>query len=345
MSPSATGWPGDRGGHVWPKDREVVADDGARIRYTVEGADDGPWMVLCSGYMCPDNFWMYAAPRWMETHRVIVLNYRGVGASTDPRPPGYRALNVSAADYTVERFAGDVAAVLAAEGATEVAVVGHSMGVQVALQVWRTVPDRVAGLALVTGPYASPLHTFYGSKLGVALFPFASLGLTLAPRRVQRIVGLTLRSPIALPLARLIKALGPETPLEGMQPYFDHFDRVDPMVALKIAKGMHRFDAGPWLDEVDVPTLVVVGSEDRFSPPALGRAMVQVMPDAELVEIPGGTHGALIEFPERIADAVAAFLRRRVGPEAEGSPGGGPEVAWPSSATPTKGVTSSPEQA
>ncbi|MBW3659645.1 MAG: alpha/beta hydrolase [Actinobacteria bacterium] len=309
---TAPAWPGDRGGHVWPKDREVVAEDGARIRYTVRGPEDGPWMVLCSGYMCPDNFWMYAAPTWMETHRVVVLNYRGVGASTDPRPPGYRALGVSSSDYTVEKFADDVASVLAAEGALDVAVVGHSMGVQVALQTWRTVPHRVAALSLITGPYASPLHTFYGSKLGIYLFPFASLGLQLSPRRVQRLVGLTLRSPIALPLARLIRALGPETPYEGMRPYFEHFDRVDPMVALKIAKGMHRFDAGPWLDEVDVPVQVVVGSEDRFSPPALGERMVEVLPDAELVEIEGGTHGALIEYPDEIARAVSEFLDRRL---------------------------------
>lgn len=311
MSTTAPTWACDRGGHVWPKDREVVAPDGARIRYTVRGAEDGPWMVLCSGFMCPDNFWMYAGPRWMETHRVIVLNYRGVGASTDPRPPGYRALAVSASDYTIERFAGDVAAVLAAEDATDVAVVGHSMGVQVALQVWRTVPERVASLALVTGPYASPLHTFYGSKLGIYLFPFAVVGLTLSPRAVQRLVGTTLKSPLALPLARLVRALGPETPLEGMRPYFAHFDEVDPMIALKIARGMHRFDAGPWLDEVDVPVLVVVGSQDRFSPPALGEVMVERMPDAELVEIEGGTHGALIEFPDEIAAAVTEFLDRR----------------------------------
>lgn len=306
-------WPGDRGGHVWSKDREVVAGDGARIRYTVRGPEDAPWMVLCAGFMCPDNFWIGVGPRWMERYRVIVLNYRGIGASTDPRPPGYRALNVSADDYTIERFAGDVAAVLEAEDATDVAVVGHSMGVQVALQVWRTAPERVAALCLVTGPYASPLNTFYGSKLGVYLFPLAVVGLTLSPRRVQRIIGLVLRSPLAMPLARLIRALGPDTPDSAMAPYFEHFDRVDPMVALKIARGMHGFDAGPWLGEVDVPVQVIVGDADRFSPPALGEVMVSRLPDAELVTIAGGTHGAIIEAPDEVADAVLDFLDRRVG--------------------------------
>jgi pimeloyl-ACP methyl ester carboxylesterase len=306
-------WPGDRGGHLWSKDREVVAEDGARIRYTVRGPADAPWMVLCSGFMCPDNFWTYVAPRWSESHRVILLNYRGVGASTDPRPPGYRALRVSADDYTIERFAGDVAAVLEAEDATDVTVVGHSMGVQVALQTWRTAPGRVAALSLLTGPYASPLNTFYGSKLGVYLFPFAALGLTVSPRALQRFVGRALRWPTTMALARLVRALGPDTPEEAMRGYFEHFGQVDPMVALKIAKGMHRFDSGPWLGDVDVPVHVVVGDQDRFAPPELGKVMVSRLPDAELVTIEGGTHGALIEYPDEIADAVVEFLDRRVG--------------------------------
>jgi pimeloyl-ACP methyl ester carboxylesterase len=317
-------WPGDRGGHVWDKDREVVTDDGARIRYTVRGPEGAPWLVLCSGFLCPDNFWMYLGPTLMERYRVVVLNYRGVGASTDPRTPGYRARNVKSSDYTVPRFAGDVTAVLAAEGATDVTVVGHSMGCQVALQVWRTAPDLVAALVLVTGPYSSPLHTFYGSHLGTYLFPIAYLGVPLLPRPAQRAITKLPRLPLALPVARLIKALGPRTPPEGMAPYFEHFGNVDPVIALKIAKGMHRFDARHWLGDIDVPVQVIVGSEDRFSPPELGEVAIGAIPDSELVEIAGGTHGALIEYPDEIFDAVADFLHRRLGHPAvapRGAPG------------------------
>ena len=314
--PDATAprWPGDRGGHVWAKDREVVADDGARVRYTVRGNEDGPWIVLASGFTCPDNFWMYLGPFLMERYRVIVMNYRGVGASTDPRPPGWRARNVRAGDYTIEKFAGDVGAVLTAEDARDVTVIGHSMGVQVALETWREFGrGRIAALVLVTGPYASPLHTFYGSKLTAYLFPFAEVGLPLMPRPVQRQLVRSLRLPIAMPLARLVQALGPHTPDEAMREFRVHFGNIDPMVTLKIARGMHDFDAGPWLADVDVPVQVVVGSRDRFSPPEIGQVMIESIPGSELVEVAEGTHGALIEFPEAIHDAIADFLHRRLG--------------------------------
>lgn len=305
-------WPGDRGGHVWPKDREAVSADGTRIRYTVLG-DDGPWIVLCAGYLCPDNFWASLGPALAARHRVVVLNYRSVGASGDPRPPGYRTRNLQPSDYTIERMADDVVATLDAEGAREATAIGHSMGCQVALQVWRHDPDRVRSLVLVTGPYASPLHTFYGRSIGARLFPLAYHGLPLLPRPVQRLVGRSARLPIALPVARLLRALGPHTPAEDMALYLRHLGEVDPMVALKLARGMHEFDAGPWLPELDVPVLLLAGDRDTFSPPALAEAMLAAIPDAELALIREGTHAALIEFPDEIHDRIADFLHRRLG--------------------------------
>ncbi|MEX1178496.1 MAG: alpha/beta hydrolase [Nitriliruptor sp.] len=303
----------DRGGHVWDKDREATSADGTRVRYTVLAADsDLPWLVLCAGFMCPDNFWATLAPALTATHRVIVLNYRSIGASDDPRPPGYRTRHLKPEDYTIERMADDVQAVLEAEGAEGATVIGHSMGCQVALQLWRQAPDLVSSLSLVTGPYASPLHTFYGSKIGVHLFPFTYYGIPLLPRPVQRAITRLPRLPAAMAVARLLRALGPHTPDDGMDLYFQHFGEVDPLIILKIVRGMHEFDAGPWLSEVDVPVLILVGGRDTFCPPAIGEAMLAVLPDAELGVILEGTHGAPIEFPLEIADRIHDFLHRHL---------------------------------
>lgn len=324
------GWAGDRGGHVWTKDREVVTDDGARIRYTVRGHDEGPPIVLCSGFICPDNFWTHVGARLMRRHRVVVLNYRGVGASTEPRWKGYRAWRLSAADFTMERLAGDVAAVLDAEGLTDVVAFGHSMGVEVALALWRTRPELVAGLVLIAGPFASPLRTFYGTDVASTFFPVVRYGVPLLPRPVQRTAVNALRLPITMPVARLIRALGPHTPDADMVEYRHHFGRVDPKVVLLTAEGMHRFDAEPWLPEVDVPVQVLIGTADTWAPSATGHAMLELLPDAELWEIDEGTHGMLIEFPDEVHDLVADFLHRRFrAPATGGSPTGSPRVRGP----------------
>lgn len=298
-------WPGDRGGHVWPKDREVVSPDGTRVRYTVRGAEDGPWLVFCAGFLCPDNFWQYLAPALFDTYRCLFVNYRGVGASTVPDSDG---LWPDVAAYQIEDFARDVLLACEVEGVADAAFIGHSMGCQVALSVWRQEPDRVAGLALLTGPFASPLSTFYGTSVMASLFPVIFSSLWLSPRFLTGRILPLLTTPLAMPGARFIRALGPLTPGEGMALYFAHAANVDPRVAAAIANGMHTFDAGPWLTEVDVPVLVVTGGRDTFSPPELGHLIEEAIEDVTTLHLEEGTHGALLEFPNEIRAALQGWL-------------------------------------
>lgn len=300
-------WPGDRGGHVWPKDREVVREDGTRVRYAVLGASDptAPTLVFCAGFLCPDNFWQYLAPPLFEDHRCVFVNYRGVGASTGPDTD---AAWPDVDRYRIRDFAEDVLAVCAEESLDDVVMVGHSMGCQVALETWHVEPDRVSGLALLTGPYASPFTTFYGTAVMAALFPVLFTTVWVTPRLVtDRILSL-LTMPGAMTVARGIRALGPLTPGPGMELYFAHGTRVDPRVAMAIANGMHQHDAGPWVAEVDVPVLVVTGGRDTFSPPSLGDELEALLDDVTRLHLPEGTHGALLEFPDEVRAALVDWL-------------------------------------
>lgn len=302
----------DRGGHLWDKDREAVSDDGTTIRYTVRGPDDAPPVVLCAGYLCPDNFWWHLAPELARTRRVVLLNYRGVGASDHPTEPGFLGRNLRAMDYSMANLAADVRAVMDTEAIEAAPLVGHSMGCQVALELYRSDPERVVALLLVTGPYTSPLESFYDSEVGARIFPLVYRLGKVVPEPLLRLVPKLGYLPGVLEVAQLVRAIGPATPRAPMQRYVDHFTRIDAGVALRVAQAMHRHDASALLDDIDVPTLIVVGERDTFSPPRLGHQMLERIPDSELVSLPDATHCALLEFPEMVNDAVLGFLERRV---------------------------------
>jgi pimeloyl-ACP methyl ester carboxylesterase len=290
-----------RGGHLWDKDRTAEAADGTLVRYTVLGPEGAPWVVLCAGFLCPDNFWLHLGPDLARDHRVLVLNYRGIGASSEARG-GRRPTTVD--DYTIPALATDVEAVLDAEGVTNATVLGHSMGVQVALALWHARPDLVAALALIAGPYASPFATMYGSNLGTAVFPLVSIGLPLVPLPASRRLMRSLELPIAMPFARAIRALGPNTPVDDMRLYRSHMGNIDPRTAIWTARGMHRFDADPWLDRIDVPTVVVVGDADTWTPEPVARTLVDRIAGARLLVVPGGSHTLPIEFPDQVIRGV-----------------------------------------
>ncbi len=302
----------DRGGHLWDKDREAVSDDGTTIRYTVRGPDDAPAVVLCAGYLCPDNFWWHLAPELARTRRVVLLNYRGVGASDHPTDPGFLGRNLRAMDYSMANLATDVRSVMDAEAIDAAAMIGHSMGCQVAIELYRSDPQRATALLLITGPFTSPLESFYDTEVGARIFPLVYRLGKVVPEPLWRLVPKLGYLPGVLEVAQLVRAIGPATPREPMQRYVDHFTRIDAGVALRVAQAMHRHDASDLLDDIDVPTLIVVGERDTFSPPHLGHEMHERIPDSELVSVPDATHCALLEFPEMVNDAVLDFLDRRV---------------------------------
>ena len=68
-------------------------------------------------------------------------------------------------------------------------------------------------------------------------------------------------------------------------------------------------DATDLLPSVRVPTLVVAGERDLFTPLARSEEMAKAIPGAELLVLQGGSHAALVEQPETIGAAVEKFLR------------------------------------
>jgi pimeloyl-ACP methyl ester carboxylesterase len=308
------------GGTLFPKDRCIVSFDGTHIAYTFLGTQKKgqPTVVLCAGYVCPDNFWKYLAPALARKYRVLVWNYRGSGASGSPREPGYRARNFTASDFTMDKYARDLKEILDHEDIDEIVVVGHSMGVQVCLESYRLMPDRVKAIVSVTGPYASPLRTFYNSTLGPRVFPAVRTVMNVFPRPMKVLWRALFKSPLPHPGAIRLGALGPKAKAEDMRPYYEHMAELDLLVMMKMVEGMHLHSAEDLLRSIDAPTLVIVGDQDNFTPPWLGRVMASRIPIAELVVVPGGTHGTIIEEPKIVNKAIIDFLGRHL--NAEGKP-------------------------
>lgn len=298
-------------GVLWPKDRWVRTDDGADIAYTFLGPDDGPVVALCSGFLCPDTWWAALAPALADAgYRVLLFHYRGTAVSRPPRDPGWHGRGIGRDTFTIPRFAEDLRAIVEQESISELAVAGHSMGSQVALEAYRLMPERVRAILSLTGPYASPVHTLYGvDYLGLLLYPLAQATVLLSPPPLVRAVwrfGWT-RLPIAR-LGKLVRALGPRMDAAAMRSYVEHGAATDPYIAALTTSGMHAHSAEDLLPEIAVPVLVVVGGKDPFSPPSLGHTMAERIPDATLRVAPLGTHGTMLEYPESVNGWVLDFL-------------------------------------
>jgi 3-oxoadipate enol-lactonase len=307
----------DAGYARFTKDRRVVVDDGTPLAYTVLSASgDRTPVVFANGWSCSDAYWVHLAPVLAELgHPCVVLDTRGHGASGLPRRPGRAARNLSWRDLSMPRLADDLVAVLddtALPRRGRAVIVGHSMGVQIALETYRRWPGRVAGLVLLAGPYENPLHTFYGGSLGNRIFPFFYLGARALPellRPLQLIIGV---EQLGTRAAKIVRGSGQRVSAAELGPYLRHLASRDPGFLSLLADAMRRHSAADVLDTIAVPTLILAAGRDTFCPPAVQTAMHERIRDSEIAWFDEGTHSLPIEEPTRIGATVTEFLGRRV---------------------------------
>ncbi len=234
---------------------------------------------------------------------MIHWNYRGHGRSDPPR---------DLTSATVDACVDDLFAVLDAAGEERAVLAGHSMGVQIVLEAHRRAPERVAGLVLVCGAPGRVLDTFHDSALLGRVFPFARAIFDRWPVAAAAGFRAIVRSEVAMEYALAFEVNRALVPREDLQSYFDDLAQVSAPVFVRLLESAAAHDASAHLPAIRVPTLVLAGERDGFTPMRLSVAMHEAIPGSELVVLPGGTHVGPVEHPALVARTVGAFLEERV---------------------------------
>ncbi len=128
------------------------ASDHTRIFYGESG--QGPTWVLLDGLGCDGFAWTYLYPRLTQKFRVVHMHYRGHGRSASPQ---------SSNQTHVSDLAQDVLSVLDHLAIKDAVLCGHSLGTQVALEVYRAAPERVRGMVLICGSSGKLTAVFRGN--------------------------------------------------------------------------------------------------------------------------------------------------------------------------------------
>jgi 3-oxoadipate enol-lactonase len=84
--------------------------------------------------------------------------------------------------------------------------------------------------------------------------------------------------------------------------------KADPQCFARACLALAAVDLRPGIGAIRNPTLVMAGSLDQTTPPALARELAAAIPGARFQEIPGSGHCPQIENPAEFVSAVRAFL-------------------------------------
>ena len=270
----------------------VGTENSAPIEIHYEDHGSGDPIVLIHGYPLDGNSWERQERALLaEGYRVISYDRRGFGRSSQPT-----------VGYDYDTFAADLNALLEHLELEDVVVAGFSMGTGEVVRYLGTYGSRRVRTATLIG----------------AIPPF----LLKTDDNPEGVDGQVFED---------IKAAVVSDRYAYFKDFFDNFYNVDKLggtrisdqawqASFNVAAGASPYASyacvDTWLTDfradlpkIDIPTLVVHGTEDRILPfDATARRLPALIDDLKLVAVEGGPHNIGWTHPEEVNEALLEFI-------------------------------------
>jgi 3-oxoadipate enol-lactonase len=219
--------------------------------------------------------WLRQLVHFGHERRAIAFDYPGYGDS-DPAPE----------ETTRDDYAAAMLAAMSQLGVYRAHICGLSLGGVVAIAMHDAAPERCASLVLA--------DTFAVHPDGRAIYERSLAGSSdmrvLADSRVDVLLAQPADPAVRNEVVRTMSDIDPEAYKIGAR-------------AVWLADQRERASA------IRVPTLVLCGSQDRVTPPALSHVLAQAIPGAQQGVVEGAGHLGNIEKPAEFDTLVGAFIR------------------------------------
>ncbi|MDC8754263.1 alpha/beta fold hydrolase [Erythrobacter sp. sf7] len=288
---SALDW--NREGLIWPHREASDFVQVGKARWHVQRMGSGPPLLLLHGTGASVHSWRGLMPLLAQTHTVIAPDL--------PRHAFTRGHDAYA--MSLPAMASEVAALMKALDVEPAAIIGHSAGAAVALQ-----------LALDHG-YAGPIV-----GLNAALRPFPGAMAQIFPAVAKTLFANPLVPRIFTGSIDLVGGAGrflwrsthSRIDAEGLACYrtlLKHPGHAGGALAMMANWDLPALRTR--MGNVANPVLLVHGGNDPAIPPDWARDAHGWLPDARLEVLPGLGHLAHEEAPEQAAALIAAFLAQQ----------------------------------
>jgi pimeloyl-ACP methyl ester carboxylesterase len=257
----------------------ALVPGGVSIAYDESGS--GVPLLLIHGWPHNRRLWSGQLSGLPTQARCIAPDLRGFGESSVMGP------------HSIDQYADDLVALLDALGIDRVVGCGLSMGGYVAFSLFRRHRARLRGLIL-TSTRASADTPEAREKRARLIELVRSHGVeALADKQLRAMVGRTTFESRE-DVREALRTLMASAPADGV---------VGALQAMA-----ERRDSTDLLATIDLPTLVIGGAEDGFTPPEELEAMAKAIPDCRFELIAGAGHACAFERPAAYNHLVSEYL-------------------------------------
>lgn len=254
--------------------------DGLELSYRAQGS--GPTLLLLHAFPLNQRMWDPLVEALADSVHVVTVDLPGFGAS-----------QLTDGKQSIDDVADLIADFATRLGHEKFVLGGLSMGGYIALAFARRHPDRLRGLILADTKATADTEAARAKRI-----------TQITELELKGVRGLAERFPhevttagTAIDRPELLAQLA--SWIAGANPQ-------------GLAGALHmmadRPDAMKDLAGITVPTLVIVGEDDQLTPPAESEAMVNALPNAKIVRIPGAGHISALEAPAAFNSSVAHYM-------------------------------------
>lgn len=254
--------------------------NGINIHYHEEG--EGLPVVFIHAFALNQTMWKEQVAALKNQYRCITLDLRGFGHS-----------DVVEGTTLMSQMASDVRDLMKALSIDKAVLVGLSMGGYVALSFYRYFPEAVSALVLADTRATADTEQGRTNRLLSAEKAVRQGSAVIADETTPKLLGDTTldTNPDLVKLVHSIQAANSPDGIAAAQ------------------RGMAvRADSTELLSQINCPTLVIVGSEDKLTPVAEARVIHQGIDNSKLVVIEKSGHLSNLETPEEFNKVLSAFL-------------------------------------
>jgi proline iminopeptidase len=283
-----------------PAGEARLAVDGGRIWYKVSGSASATPAILLHGGPGFASFYMKSQEAISADRPVVRYDQLGAGHSdriTDT------------AMFNIAHFVRDLDSLRSHLGYDKVHLIGHSWGTVLGLEYYRTHPEHVASLTLMSPALDLPAWERNAKRLVKTLSDSSQKAIATreaegkfdAPdyqAALQEFYGKYVwRRPVQADLDSTFAHAN-----EGIYNYMQGPSEFTIVGTLK------TYDATPFLKDVKVPVLFTVGEFDEADPPTV-RKHARMTPGSKVAVIPGAAHIVQWDAPDEANRVVRAFLQ------------------------------------
>ncbi len=227
-------------------------------------------LILIPGLLCDERLWR---------NQVAVLESYA---------------DISVADITPQSTIAEMAAAILERADDRFSIAGFSLGSQVALQIMNMAKHRVERLALLSATHGGLLPTAQASiRHAIEMIEKGCFEqyLTEAYPTYFAVRGAN-DGAFRLTFVRMARAVGEAAGLRQMRA----------LLAIRAAFSH--------LDQIDCPTVIIGGRDDRRTTPHAHRQLARAIPGSRLAMIDNAAHFTPIEQPGKVADILRDWITR-----------------------------------